>query len=240
MRIVLEDIVKEWHSADRSFMLRVPRFELSAGKVVLLRGENGTGKTTLLELISLAAAPSGGVMRLSGPQETHDISGLWKAGNRAGLARLRARHFGYVLQSIHLLPFLTIRENAVWVQKVAKRRDPQYLDELFERLDLSDRASALPGSLSPGLRQRAAIARALAHRPDFIIADEPTAALDPVAGEKVGALLVDLAQRQGTGVIMSMHREVQGIPDDAIHIHTRAMPASTDARLEAELVPEAA
>lgn len=235
MRILLENVTKGWSSADRSFSLHVPHFELGSGQIVVLTGENGTGKTTLLEVISLATAPSEGAVTIEKETSSLDVAELWRKGDRSTLASTRAQHFGYVLQSIHLLPFLSVRENAEWSQKIAERPDPAYLTKLFCALGLEDRKDAMPDTLSPGLRQRAAVARALAHRPDFVIADEPTAALDPVAGNTVRALLLDLALEQGTGIIMSTHNRDAILPDGAIRVRTEAQEPDGDRALTAEL-----
>ena len=236
MQIRLENVTKSWSSADRSFCLHVPHFELVSGQVVVLTGENGTGKTTLMEVISLATAPSGGAVTIETDARALDVAELWRVGNRSALASTRAQHFGYVLQSIHLLPFLSVRENAEWSQKIAERPDPSYLAKLLQALGLEGREDALPDTLSPGLRQRTAVARALAHRPNFVIADEPTAALDPVAGDTVRALLLDLALEQGTGIIMSTHNRDVSVPEGAVRVRTEAQEPEGDRALRAELV----
>lgn len=224
--IALTSVLKSWESTDRRFELSVPAFELKAGDLVVLTGPNGTGKTTFLELIGLASRPDEGQIEFAvSPGRQIDVTSLWSGGRTKALAELRAESFGYVLQSIHLLPFLSIRRNAELAQEISGRADSEHLDYLFTALGLGGRESALPENLSPGLRQRAAVARALAHRPRFIIADEPTAALDPKGGEAVIKLLMQLALDDGTAVIMSTHQKGQVAEQaNAIRIQTRQVP----------------
>lgn len=235
--IRLSGIVKSWVSDDRRFELSVPEFSIGAGEVVVLTGPNGTGKSTFLELLGLASRPDRGRIDVSQQDMVEvDVAALWQAGKLKALSALRAAICGYVLQSIHLLPFLSVRENVALAQKISGRGDEGLLQHLLQQLGLSDRENALPQTLSPGLRQRAAVARALAHRPKFILADEPTAALDPAGGDAVVALLVQLAREEGAAVILSTHRE---LPTDALgevgHVRTRQVADTEPGTIRAVL-----
>lgn len=227
-RISLEGVIKSWESADLRFELSVPKLEIEAGTVTVLSGPNGTGKTTLLELCGLATRPDTGRLEIVAPPEARaDATALWSRRDTGALAKLRAANFGYVLQSVHLLPFLTIRRNAELAQEISQRTDGAHLDRLFDALGLAGREGALPETLSPGLRQRAAVARALAHRPRFVIADEPTAALDPEGGGAVVGLLIKLAREDGTAVVISTHQLSSVAHDpDLIRVRTRQLPES--------------
>lgn len=231
--IVLRDVVKRWRSADTEFELTVPDVRLRAGELVVVVGPNGTGKSTLLEVVGLAAAPDEGnaVIRVDGRQI--EIGPLWWHRRSSELARLRARHFGYVLQTALLLPFCTIRRNAELAQEIAGRRDPAYLAMLFDKVGLTGREEFLPAKLSPGLRQRAAIARALAHKPDFVLADEPTAALDPEGGQAVLDLLLWLAREAGAGILMASHDQRRIAALGLRRIQTVLDPTSTEAKRRA-------
>lgn len=227
-RVSLRTVAKSWHSADSRFELDVPSLDLHAGEVRVLTGPNGTGKTTLLELLGLASQPSSGHIEFVNPGgKTSDVSALWKTREFGALARLRAQAFGYVLQSIHLLPFLSVRGNAELAQQISGRPDTAHIKKLLAILGLTGREDALPGTLSPGLRQRAAIARALAHKPLFVIADEPTASLDPEGGAAVVSLLMRLAHEDGAAVVLSTHQHSAetAIPN-ATAIQTRPLAAS--------------
>ncbi len=232
--VKLSAVAKSWKSSDRRFELFVAEVALEAGEIALLSGPNGTGKTTLLELLGLAAKPdSGRIVLTKETGEETDVSAIWEANGLRRLAALRAETFGYVLQSTHLLPFLTVRQNAELMQSLAGRPDPELLDRLFETLGLEDRQASLPAALSPGLRQRAAVARALAHRPRIVVADEPTAALDPLAGDAVLDLLLSLAREEGAATIISTHQRSQMSLEGVRSIVTRQVPTDDPTLIQA-------
>jgi putative ABC transport system ATP-binding protein len=193
--------------AGRVFRLEVRHLDLEPGQAVALTGASGSGKTLVLELLGLLRAPGPGTrFDWHDGKGTHDLAALWAKGPRSGaLARRRGALFGFVPQTGGLMPFLNVAENIALPQRVNGRMDAPWVSDLIARLGLGDVAELLPGALSIGQRQRCAIARALAHRPPFVIADEPTAALDPNAADTVLALLLEVAADQGTGVILSSH-----------------------------------
>jgi putative ABC transport system ATP-binding protein len=187
---------------DRHFCLTVDRLELSRSAVVALTGPSGAGKTLLLELLGLLRPPSRGSYVVGDT----DLSRLWARGARgAALAQARGRVFGFVPQTGGLLPFLTVAENVALPQRVTGQRDPSRVAYLLDRLGIAAVRHLRPGALSIGQRQRTAIARALSHRPPFIIADEPTASLDPDAADTALGLLLEAVQDEGTGLILSSH-----------------------------------
>ncbi|MDK3075222.1 ATP-binding cassette domain-containing protein [Sedimentitalea sp. JM2-8] len=204
--LILRDGDISLRDGDRAFRLRVDEFSLAAGKTVALTGASGSGKTLLLELLGLLRAPGGGTRYRWEGQGGVDLAGLWSRGARsADLARTRGRLFGFVPQTGGLMPFLTVSENIALPQRVNGRTDAARCDALIDRLGLRDVAAIRPGALSIGQRQRTAIARALSHRPAFVIADEPTAALDSDSADTVLDLLLDVAKSEGSGVILSSH-----------------------------------
>jgi putative ABC transport system ATP-binding protein len=113
---------------------------------------------------------------------------------------------GYLPQTGALLPFLTVHQNIELVQALSGRRDPDLLRDISHRLDLDPLLAEAPAQLSVGQRQRAAIARALVHRPSFVLADEPTAALDPANARAVVQLLVDLVREIDCGLLLISHQ----------------------------------
>jgi putative ABC transport system ATP-binding protein len=193
---------------DRVFRLQLDRLDLEAGQAVALTGASGAGKTLLLELLGLLRAPDAGMVYAwrDAAGESRDLAALWRRGARSPeLARMRGRLFGFVPQSGGLLPFLNVAENIALPQRLNDCGDAVWVADLMARLGLADVARLRPGALSIGQRQRCAIARALAHRPPFVIADEPTAALDPASADRVLELLLEVAAEQGSGVILSSH-----------------------------------
>lgn len=205
MRLVIEGLEKSLRDGARRFTLSIPSLTVETGQAVALIGPSGSGKTTLLEILGLLAAP-GTVARFALEDATEtDLAALWARGDRAALARLRARRFGFVLQTGGLFGFLDARANAALSPDLLDAPDPDRVAGLFERLGITEVAALRPARLSIGQRQRVAIVRALAHRPAFVIADEPTSALDPASADGVLALLLELAAEQDTGVILSSH-----------------------------------
>lgn len=219
---------------DRAFRLEVDALALEPGETIALTGASGSGKTLLLELLGLLRAPGHGTAYHSGDT---DLAALWAQGARsAALAQGRGRVFGFIPQTGGLMPFLTVTENVALPQAIANRRDPARVTTLIDRLGLADVATLRPGALSIGQRQRTAIARALAHRPPFVIADEPTAALDPDSADRVLELLLEAARQDGTGVILSSHdisrMQRFDIPRRALTVTTEGNAAIS--RLEAK------
>jgi putative ABC transport system ATP-binding protein len=205
-RLVLAGLTKTMTDGARRFTLSVADFEVSAGEAVALVGPSGSGKTTLLEILGLVASP--GRTRgfaLEGDDGTTDVAALWARGDRAALARLRARRFGFVLQTGGLFGFLDARANAALPSELLGAPDPARVDALLERLGLAEVAGLRPARLSIGQRQRVAVARALAHGPSVVVADEPTSALDPASADDVLALLLETAAETGAAVVLSSH-----------------------------------
>ncbi|WP_169583427.1 ATP-binding cassette domain-containing protein [Rhodobacter capsulatus] len=192
----------------RSFTLRVEALELVSGEVLCVTGASGTGKTLFLELLSLLRAPEPPARYRWTDLDLRqtDLARLWLSGPRGtGLARMRGALFGFVPQAGALVPFLSVRANVALTQEISGRRDPARVAALLDRLGLTALADLPPSALSIGQRQRVSIARALAHCPAFVIADEPTAALDPDAADAVMQLLLDTAREDGAGVVLSSH-----------------------------------
>ncbi|MFL6228783.1 MAG: ABC transporter ATP-binding protein [Pyrinomonadaceae bacterium] len=183
-------------------MLRGVSFEARAGEALAVVGASGAGKSTLLHLCGGLDAADGGRVLVSG----FDVTG-------AGAARLiawRARAVGFVFQFHHLIASLTAAENVALPLLIARREAGAARAEVAQLLaavGLSERAAHLPGELSGGEQQRAAIARALVTEPQLILADEPTGNLDAATGERVGELLVGVARERGACVVLATHNE---------------------------------
>lgn len=182
---------------DDAFTLDVPSFEIRRGECLALTGPSGCGKSTMLELLGLILQPdaSEGFELAADGDAAVDVAELWRHGDRAGLAALRAERIGFVLQTGGLLPFLSAGENIALPRSLlGMTGEDELVGRVIEALGLARLLGKHPRALSVGERQRAAIARALVHRPLLLLADEPTAALDPEQGVRVMALLLELVK----------------------------------------------
>ena len=232
----LDGIEVALSSGDSRFRLAVDVLSLVPGSLVALTGESGAGKTLLLEVMGLMRAPSPGgrYVYTDSDGEITELTSLWRRGaNSPALAHARGSLFGFVPQTGGLLNFLSVRDNIALPQRVADRVDAAWVETLLELLGLADQANLHPGKLSVGQRQRVAIARALAHHPAFVIADEPTAALDPERSEDTLSLFLEMAERTGCGVLLSSHEvdriDRLGLP--RLHLQVQREGDATVSRL---------
>lgn len=193
-----------------AFRLELEALDVRRGDRLALVGPSGCGKSTALDLLAGVLRPDAGERFLFTPQAEApalDMLELWRRGREDRLAAARLRHLGYVLQVGGLLPFLSAGENILLpcraLGNLAAQRES--VRELTERLHIERLLRQMPSTLSVGERQRVAIARALAHGPSILLADEPTAALDPQHARLVLGLLAELAGERGTTVIMVTH-----------------------------------
>jgi putative ABC transport system ATP-binding protein len=181
-------------------VLRDASLTVGPGEVVLLEGPSGSGKTTLLAVAAGLLSPSRGTVLLdSRPLEADD--------RRASAGR-RRREVGFVFQRPSLLPGLTLEENVLLAGALAGRPPAETAGEtrlLLSRLGLCRVATRRPGEVSGGEEQRAAVARALVHRPALVLADEPTGNLDRDAGRAVAGCLAGLARERRVGVLVATH-----------------------------------
>ena len=163
-------------------------------------GPSGSGKTTLLNIIGGLDKPTGGKVMIDGV----DISTL----SENKLVEYRLHHIGFVFQAYNLIPVLTARENVEFImllQKVPKTERERRAVEVLEAVGLGDRLDTRPAQLSGGQQQRVAVARALASRPNFVLADEPTANLDSVSAEALLDLMEELNEKFDMTFIFSTH-----------------------------------
>ena len=206
--VTMRDVERRYRSEDGEFVLRLPSLDVAPGECLSVLGPSGSGKSTLLDLLALLAAPEpGGAFTFLAGKRRHDIAALWQRGRRRELTALRARHIGYVLQTGGLLPYLTVRGNILLTRRLLRLPGDGPVLALAERLDLRALLGRTPDQLSVGQRQRVAVARALAHGPGLLLADEPTAALDTaLAGTVVDALL-DASTLVGAALVLVTHDE---------------------------------
>ena len=133
------------------------------------------------------------------------MADAWDRSDLNVLARARMTHLGYVLQTGGLFPFLSVRENIDLSRRVLGLEPDGVVEGLAERLGIKRQLDKLPGDLSVGERQRAAIARAMSHRPKVVIADEPTASLDPIHAKEIMDLFTELVNDVGVTLIVATH-----------------------------------
>jgi putative ABC transport system ATP-binding protein len=192
-----ERLLKRFGASDA---LRDATVGVAAREIVAILGPSGSGKSTLLHCLAGVLRPDAGEVTFDG----HRIDRL-SAGARA---RLRRERFGFVFQFGQLVPELSARENVMLPLLLAGARRRSARAEAtawLDRVGLTGLGDRLPGALSGGEAQRVAVARALVHRPDVVFADEPTGALDSLAGEMVMELLTQAAGEQGLAMLLVTH-----------------------------------
>ena len=183
--------------------------DLFEGEFVVILGPSGSGKSTLLNILGGLDAPTRGEVHF----RDHD---LVAADDRA-LTRYRREHVGFVFQFYNLIPSLTARENVALVTDIAEK--PMDPAEALRLVGLGDRLDHFPAQLSGGEQQRVAIARAVAKRPDVLLCDEPTGALDVETGRLVLQTLVDVNRELGTATVVITHNAVIAtIADRVLHM----------------------
>lgn len=191
----------------RGVSLRVTR-----GELVVLRGRSGAGKTTLLNILLGLDDPTAGSVNLLG----QDLARLGEERR----ARLRREQVGILFQNAHLFPSLTAQENvevALRLLDLPARGRHERAREAIARVGLSERAHHRGLELSGGEQQRIALARALAHHPRLLVADEPTGNLDTRTGREIAALLQAVAHEENIGVLVATHDQaVVGVADRVV------------------------
>jgi putative ABC transport system ATP-binding protein len=193
-----ESLARSYVSGGREItVLRDTTFDLEPGAFLAITGPSGSGKSTLLGLLAGLDRPTRGRVVLDG----RDLAAL----SEDERARVRAEAVGFVFQSFHLIPTLTARENIQVPLELRGEDGRARAEELLERVGLGDRGHHYPAQLSGGEQQRVAVARAFAHRPKILFADEPTGNLDAANGQNVIALLGELNRELGTTLVLVTH-----------------------------------
>lgn len=223
-------MVKSYRAGGTQFRLTVSSLDIRAGAKLAFIGESGSGKSTLLELLAMILRPSASDrFYFTTDAGTQDVMAAWNSADADRLSDLRSRHIGYVLQYGGLLPYLTVRENINLSRRLLQQDIGDSADHWAERLNIAGQLGKLPAELSVGQRQRVAIARALAHEPAVLIADEPTASVDPLNAERIMQLMVGLVDDLGVTLIVASHahRLMQSAGLDMIDHHVDAIDANT-------------
>lgn len=204
--LLLEDIKKSYLEPDGHVLpiLDIPRFEVAAGEQLVLVGRSGCGKTTLLHVIAGISRADSGRIVLSGTEVGHF--------SESTRDRVRANLLGYVFQTFNLLPGFSAFDNVLLGMTFARgKRDPKRAKQLLDRVGLTHRLTHKPRALSVGEQQRVAVARALANRPKLLLADEPTANIDPANQQIIVDLIRDTCREENIALVMVTHSpEVSG------------------------------
>uniref|UniRef100_A0A2A4YTI1 ABC transporter ATP-binding protein n=1 Tax=OCS116 cluster bacterium TaxID=2030921 RepID=A0A2A4YTI1_9PROT len=184
---------------------------IGKGEYVAIVGKSGSGKSTLLNLITGIDHPTEGELKVGGTQ-------IHKLGE-SSLAAWRGKNIGIIFQFFQLIPTLTIIENILlameFVNVIPKAQRQKRAKSLLEQVGILSHADKFPTALSGGEQQRAAIARALANKPDILVADEPTGNLDSATAASVKSIFADLVVA-GTTVIIVTHEDISGTDFDQI------------------------
>ena len=169
------------------------------GKLTILKGRSGSGKTTLLNILSALDEPTEGQVILAGK----DITGM----SENARAKLRRKDVGYVFQSVALIPMMTALENVEFSLRLVRYKGDRRARamECLRLVGLAQRAGHMPQEMSGGEQQRVAVARAIAHKPKVLFADEPTGALDTNTGLQVVKIFKDLCATEGITIVMTTH-----------------------------------
>jgi putative ABC transport system ATP-binding protein len=189
--------------------LRGVDLEVAAGELIVLLGASGSGKSTLLNILGGLDTPTAGEVRF----EDHDLT----AADETELTRYRREHVGFVFQFYNLIPSLTARENVALVTDIAT--DPMSPEEALGLVGLGERLDHFPSQLSGGEQQRIAIARAVAKRPQVLLCDEPTGALDYETGKLVLEVIVRINAELGTtSMVITHNAAIAAIADRVLRI----------------------
>lgn len=187
-------------SGEEPFMaLKDVSVKIPEKSLTILRGKSGSGKTTLLNIIGALDAPTSGEVFFGG----RNITGLSDKERE----RLRRQKIGFVFQSVSLIPMMTVYENVEFALRLSNYKGDRKkrVEECLHLVGLGKRAQHMPQELSGGEQQRGAIARAIAHAPQVLFADEPTAELDTATSLAVIKLFKDLVEKQGVTIVMTTH-----------------------------------
>jgi putative ABC transport system ATP-binding protein len=207
---VAQGLTKTYHMGEAVVhALRGVDLEIRAGEFIVLLGPSGSGKSTLLNILGGLDTPTSGSLSF---QERE----LSNAGE-AELTRYRREHVGFVFQFYNLIPSLTARENVALVTDIA--RDPMSAAEALTWVGLGERLDHFPSQLSGGEQQRVAIARAIAKRPQVLLCDEPTGALDYETGKLVLEVIARINTELGTTAMVITHNAaISGMADRVLRL----------------------
>jgi putative ABC transport system ATP-binding protein len=203
-------LTKTYHTGEVDVQaLRSVDLDIRRGEFIVLLGPSGSGKSTLLNILGGLDVPTSGEVRFG----DHRLTGA----SEAELTEYRREHVGFVFQFYTLIPSLTVRENVALVTDIVS--DPMPIDEAIDRVGLTPRRDHFPAQLSGGEQQRVAIARAIVKKPEVLLCDEPTGALDYTTGKLVLEVIERINRDLGTTAVVITHNAaIAGMADRVIHL----------------------
>lgn len=218
--LTIRNLCKSYRYADtRQTVLDGLEFDMAPASAVALLGESGSGKSTLLHLVAGLDRPDSGSICFEA-QSIHDAA-------ESELAALRRSRVSLVFQQFHLISTLNVRDNVRFQAALCQRFDTAYEAELVTRLGLDEHIDKYPQQLSRGQQQRVAIARALLHKPELVLADEPTGNLDEQSSLEVMALFSELVRSAGSALLMVTHsRDMAAFMDRRVCLHNGILTES--------------
>ena len=217
--LVAEHVTKTYHAGEVDVpALRGVDLVLGEGEIVVMLGPSGSGKSTLLNILGGIESPTAGRLLYRGADLTH--------ADDDEMTRYRRDHVGFVFQFYNLIPSLTARENVALVTEIVDH--PMPVDEVLEIVGLTDRRDHFPSQMSGGQQQRVAIARAIAKRPEVLLCDEPTGALDVATGKVVLDAIARINRELGTTTAIVTHNAVvSGMADRTLRFADGAVASVT-------------
>ena len=209
--IELKNNTKIYQSGDTTIYANKDiTFSINKGELVVILGSSGAGKSTLLNILGGMEPNTSGDVIVAGK----NIASY----NAKQLTTYRRNYVGFVFQFYNLIPNLTAKENVELAAQIVP--DAMNPDEALREVDLSDREQNFPAQLSGGEQQRVAIARAIAKKPELLLCDEPTGALDYKTGKQILKILQDMSRKNGSTVLIVTHNAaIAPIADKVIRIH---------------------
>jgi putative ABC transport system ATP-binding protein len=194
----LKDIVKSYKiRTDTYEILKGLNLEISNGDFVAIMGPSGSGKSTLLNIIGCLDSPTSGTYTIN----NKNVSKM----TARELATIRNTEVGFIFQNFNLIPSLSVIDNVLLPSFYKGSEDVDRAKELLSLMGLSERMTFKPSELSGGQKQRVAIARALMNNPSFLLADEPTGALDSKTGKEIMDIIVSLNKKENKTILMVTH-----------------------------------
>ncbi|MDR0356036.1 MAG: ATP-binding cassette domain-containing protein [Deltaproteobacteria bacterium] len=217
--LTLRNVVKR-RTVGHGYSLTVDHFSVVPGRRLALIGDSGSGKSTLMDMLAMISKPDEADEFVFAPEDhdvSYDLKDIWRKRRYSVFEKLRRSELGYIMQTGGLLPFLSVADNislpASLKRSISKAERKARLKALTEEMGIGHLLKKLPSQISVGERQRCAIARALIHDPSLVLADEPTASLDPPTADKIFRLLSEVCRDRALIISTHERRRVVGNPD---------------------------